>query len=143
MNEQRKAFEAWYVPLYGSVSLLGDSDQYTSGYAQGKWQAWQAAIASQAPRQALTDAEIANFWKESGKHGGDTTGEMVKHFARAIEAASGPNAALVEFVKLIAKSCSEPLNSIVVYKDKQSRIDKMTELRAMARAALAAVGVEP
>lgn len=57
-----------------------------------------AALTSRSLKNALSDAQIAGLWKESGKNGGDTTASMVTHFARAIEAASGPNAALVAFI---------------------------------------------
>ena len=93
MNEQRKKFESWYAPLYGSVSLLGDSDQYASGYAQGKWQAWQAAIAAQEPKQAMTDAEIEALMLAAFPR--TKCSQAYIAFAKAIERASSPNKELV------------------------------------------------
>lgn len=135
MNEQQQKFEAWTKEKYYFADVRGEAPNdgpwyYFDDDMNSAWDAWQAAIASQAPRQALSDAEIARFWKESGKHGGDTTSEMVKHFARAILAASGPNAALVEALKAMVTDFDG------CYAEAEPAMIK-------ARAALAAVGEEP
>lgn len=87
----------------------------------------RAAIASQAPRQALSDAEIDAIYVD---YTGTPSDRNSMKVARAIEAASGPNAALVAALQ----SCCDILCDL----DMES-----SNAYNSARAALAAVGVEP
>lgn len=121
----REAFEAW-----GELTAQqkqGDQHDivgwhYFDEDTNTRWEAYQAAIASQAPRQALTDAEIFTIHDKTN----DAESQILA-FARAIEAASGPNAALVAALReIIANDPFNVHNSSII-----------------ARAALAAVGVEP
>ena len=81
-----------------------------------------SAIASQAPRKALSDSAIIGIASDLPRGGWHTCGDIVK-FARKIEAASGPNAALVEALRNYVDGCST-----------------VVDANAVARAALAAVG---
>lgn len=106
-----------------------------------------AAIASQAPRQALSDADIQRIGRNlqaiksmqfRAMQGRPMTVseseeyEVTIAFARAIEAASGPNAALVEALQ---EMCD-------LVRLEVADGEHTTEF-LRARAALAAVGVEP
>lgn len=148
MNEQREKFEVWGKELfnYGFHPQTWQKPEYEHEGTQMAWEGWQAAIASQAPRQALTDEEIKAVVTAAVKAGklswlGYEKDEDDKHtipvlsksnyqFARAIAAASGPNAALVA-----------ALQAIIAKYNGGQMVGGCAEIEA-ARAALAAVGVE-
>ena len=98
MNEQREKFEAW-----------ANNAGFGLKYRESMFAAWEGAIASQAPRQALTDAEIMNIAGTIQPEDHQfRSGDMDFYsydlaLSRAIEAASGPNAALVEASRALLK----------------------------------------
>lgn len=91
----------------------------------------RAAIAAQAPKAALTDDQIRDIWHQPGP--ALSFANIHLNFARAIESAAAPNAALVEALQTIAAQSSGIPGST-------ARADCMA---AIARAAIAAVGVNP
>lgn len=66
--DERSQFEAWLRSVWtdGYDCRRGPGgDSYASGEAQNYWTAWQAAITytqQVAPKQALTDDQLADIW---------------------------------------------------------------------------------
>lgn len=135
MNEQRKAFEAWatsYEDAWNEYGMRRNADdEYEQDQVRMQWEGWQAAIASQAPRQALTDARIHEIATEHGMYeqhdNARPSADTVESFAKSIEAACGPNAALVVALKAMVADFDG------CYAEAEPAMIK-------ARAALAAVG---
>lgn len=101
-----------------------------------------SALAAQAPQAALTDEQIQAIWNEMCFDTPKKPG-WCRHirYARAIEAAAAPNAALVEALQKIERNeCQvfdEDLGGMVlVCMDTEEMVE-------VARAALAAAGVKP
>jgi len=96
---RRSKFEAWYTPLFGEVSLLGDSGQYRSNHAQGLWCAWKAALAAHpanGARAGLSDAHIREIFIANGftvKEGQGDLKDYVYKAAHALLAAAKKAAA--------------------------------------------------
>ena len=141
MNEQRKAFEAWHNEKFRWMSARDPigSHGYLDQRTQGLWDAWQAALASQSPKEAMSDAEILAIQVQHVPHHGWSTNGI--GFARAIIAATSPNKELVE----------ASIASLVWWKEHEydtsdcgeyNRFDDEPEFVIKARAALCAAGVE-
>ena len=148
-TEHRSKFiKEWARPRLASIHQKEDG-QFASPVTQEAWGIWQAAIASQAPRQALTDAEIpvGVCWSEQGCnfYRADTGAGMGNAFydewrdrcdefpdrdtARKQIATTSPNKELVVALQMLLK-CEGSFGK---------RVDAVNK----AHAALAAVGVEP
>lgn len=121
-------------------SLIVDADIGHRAYSTDQMRAYGQAcsLAAQAPKAALTDAKImtivaSNLSRSTnGNWVADT--DEVKFFARRIEAAAAPNAALVEALKGLVDHLIEG--------DEEGLIGH-AEPMVKARAALAAAGVKP
>lgn len=155
LTQEQEAFESafaeeWWHWVFKNKLPNGD---YRDLDVQLQWQGWQARAAlAQSPVSAagLTDTRIVELYtqsfnamvgrlREAPKHVPDT----VLAFARSIEreviaaGASFP-AGWREFIENIATPRSEPLNSVCVYRDNESRRVKMGELRSKAQELIAA-----
>lgn len=95
-----------------------------------------APVPAAAPKAALTDAEIDKIWDEHIVDLYGVSGISPVVFARRIEAASGPNAALVTLLKEILDDGQAFMGAIEL-----SSLDGVAWAER-ARAALAAAGVE-
>lgn len=131
MNEQRKDYaplRKWAkdaaagktdkIPYIDITNLISENEQL------------QAALASQSPKEAMSDAEIEAIAIQSGGRWDGNTWVFedadMHPFARAIEAASGPNAALVAAVAKMA----EGYNYGAAYYNQENYIEGQKELFA-------------
>lgn len=95
-GDDRQRFEAWLRSVWTDgydCRRCPGGDSYASGEAQNYWTAWQAAIAAASqqaaqPKAAMTDEKIIATYNVNGFD--------IVRTVRAIEAASGPNAAMVD-----------------------------------------------
>lgn len=145
MNEQRKAFETYAAARWDDTTTFErDGDGYLHVGINNDWKAWQAAIAAQEPKQAMTDADIQRIGRNlqsiksmqfRAMQGRPMTVsereeyEATIAFARAILAASSPNKELVEALKELIE-CME------------CEVTTKHPALVEARAALRAAGVE-
>ena len=149
MNEQQQKFEKWAVEKWDldiEPAREESADTYMEGETETAWMGWQAAIASQAPRQALSDLFILMTASQHDADSREIPDAHVISFARAIEAASGPNAALVEALKKIAlwelpaTGKFWPTGGAVSYEAEYGSNGARDYIRQVAFQALAAVG---
>ena len=86
------------------------------------------------------DVLAAELRRMCGHDSRSVDGCVTCEAADRLEQREAAVAELIAFVENIAESCSEPLNSAVGYRDKESRRKFMGVLRASARQLLARVG---
>lgn len=142
------------VPLHtGSAQcrFTHPQEDYSHQAIEDAVVAWnsRAAIAHQPPKEALTDAQIRDIWCGLGGQERWLKDFGFIQFAHAIEAATAPNAKLVEALRELYRGYVRLLESgrdkIIELGGDCDPVDRMKasdpELRK-ARAALAAAGVK-
>lgn len=122
MNEQRKAFETYAAARWEDTTTFErDGDSYLHVGINNDWKAWQAAIAAQAPKQAMSDIDALMLLEPFDLKIDSGTKLAV---VRAVLAASSPNKELVAALR----DCT--------------KLESAEEIRDVARSALRAAGVE-
>lgn len=138
MNEQQQKFEKWAK----GDGLIRESHgiRSESSHVATAWQAWQAAIASQAPRQALSDIDALSLLEPFDLK---QPANVKLAVVRAIEAASGPNAVITneQIEKAARYLCDKKSEELGVNKDDAWNMFGSYEAQDL-RAALAAAGVD-
>jgi len=96
---EREKFEAWAeLTTHEKAGTQHDIAgwYYFDDLTNDRWESWQAAIAAlPKPVVAMTDGQIEAIARSHGTGGWQTLPDMIR-FGKAILAAAGPDAALVE-----------------------------------------------
>lgn len=134
--DQREKFEAWHGEKFRWVSKRDDihKHNYLDQRTQGLWEAWQAAIAAQEPKQAMADEQIMEIYDAQIAKGGSAD-HIILQTARAIERAVSPNKELVEALAFALPLAEQLGRNFGANPDNDPDIIK-------AHAALRAAGVE-